>query len=81
MACFVSASRPHRKTSVLKMDEAALSVFNEIKEEMSLFVHSDHCYQVSTIHVIDIRVRFAYLKSLIFTITILILNASITIHH
>lgn len=58
--CFLSASRPHRKTSVLKMDEAALSVMNEIKDDMILYVLSDHCYQVSNIHVIDIRVRFSY---------------------
>ncbi|KAK7166540.1 hypothetical protein R3I93_006332 [Phoxinus phoxinus] len=38
-------SHPHRKTSVLKMDEAALSVVNEIESEMTLYVLSDHCYQ------------------------------------
>nr|XP_055061712.1 heparan-alpha-glucosaminide N-acetyltransferase [Misgurnus anguillicaudatus] len=40
-----NASRLHRKISVLKMDEAALSVINEINDEMILFVLSDHCYQ------------------------------------
>ncbi|KAI7811150.1 heparan-alpha-glucosaminide N-acetyltransferase isoform X1 [Triplophysa rosa] len=40
-----ASSRPHRKTSVLKMDEAALSVSNEIKDEIILYVLSDHCYQ------------------------------------
>lgn len=40
-----NASRLHRKISVLKMDEATLSVMNEIEDEMILFVLSDHCYQ------------------------------------
>lgn len=72
VTCFIldvmllSASRPHRKTSVLKMDEAALSVINEIKDEMILYLLSDHCYQVSNIHGIDIRVRFTYSKACIY---------------
>ncbi|XP_051993883.1 heparan-alpha-glucosaminide N-acetyltransferase-like isoform X2 [Xyrauchen texanus] len=40
-----ASSRHHRKTSELKMDEAALSVINEIEKDMMLFVLSDHCYQ------------------------------------
>lgn len=50
----LSVSHPHRKTSVLKMDEAALSVVNELEDEMMLYVLSDHCYQVSNIHVLGI---------------------------
>uniref|UniRef100_A0A8C2I1T7 Heparan-alpha-glucosaminide N-acetyltransferase n=1 Tax=Cyprinus carpio TaxID=7962 RepID=A0A8C2I1T7_CYPCA len=41
----LSASHPHRKTSVLKMDEASLSVINEIEDDMMLYVLSDHCFQ------------------------------------
>ncbi|XP_051559292.1 heparan-alpha-glucosaminide N-acetyltransferase-like isoform X1 [Myxocyprinus asiaticus] len=40
-----ASSPTHRKSYVLKMDEAALSVINEIENEMMLFVLSDHCYQ------------------------------------
>ncbi|KAI4874298.1 hypothetical protein NFI96_023184 [Prochilodus magdalenae] len=39
------SSRPRRKTAVLKMDEAALYVMNEVKSEMLLSVMSDHCFQ------------------------------------
>uniref|UniRef100_A0A8C1E393 Heparan-alpha-glucosaminide N-acetyltransferase n=1 Tax=Cyprinus carpio carpio TaxID=630221 RepID=A0A8C1E393_CYPCA len=40
-----ASSHPHRKTSVLKMDEASLSVINEIEDDMMLYVLSDHCFQ------------------------------------
>uniref|UniRef100_A0A8C1GD23 Heparan-alpha-glucosaminide N-acetyltransferase-like n=1 Tax=Cyprinus carpio TaxID=7962 RepID=A0A8C1GD23_CYPCA len=40
-----ASSHPHRKTSVLKMDEASLSVTNEIENDMMLYVVSDHCYK------------------------------------
>lgn len=59
----LSVSHPHRKTSVLKMDEAALSVVNEIENEMKLYVISDHCYQVSNIHVLGILAKFTSAKS------------------
>ncbi|KAL6467369.1 hypothetical protein MHYP_G00251730 [Metynnis hypsauchen] len=39
------SSRPRRKTAVLKMDEAALYVINEVESEMLLSVMSDHCFQ------------------------------------
>ncbi|XP_060772778.1 heparan-alpha-glucosaminide N-acetyltransferase-like [Neoarius graeffei] len=38
-------SRPSRKTPVLKMDEAFLTVLNEIQNDLILFVLSDQCYQ------------------------------------
>ncbi|KTF89251.1 hypothetical protein cypCar_00004673 [Cyprinus carpio] len=41
-----ASSHPHRKTSVLKMDEASLSVTNEIENDMMLYVVSDHCYKL-----------------------------------
>ncbi|KAL7856391.1 hypothetical protein AOLI_G00199950 [Acnodon oligacanthus] len=39
------SSRPRRKTAVLKMDEAALYVINEVESEMLLSLMSDHCFQ------------------------------------
>lgn len=51
----LSASHPHRKTSVLKMDEASLSVTNEIENDMMLYVVSDHCYKVSDIRLLGIH--------------------------
>ncbi|XP_066516166.1 heparan-alpha-glucosaminide N-acetyltransferase [Hoplias malabaricus] len=38
-------SRPRRKAAALKMDEAVLSVMNEMQTEMMLFVTSEHCFQ------------------------------------
>ncbi|XP_043093935.1 heparan-alpha-glucosaminide N-acetyltransferase isoform X1 [Puntigrus tetrazona] len=40
-----ASSHPHRKTFVLKMDEASLSVTNEIENDFMLYVVSDHCYK------------------------------------
>lgn len=51
----LSASHPHRKTPVQKMDEASLSVTNEIENDMMLYVISDHCYKVLNIHVLGIH--------------------------
>ncbi len=53
----LSASHPHHKTSVLKMDEASLSVTNEIENDMMLYVISDHCYKVLNIHVLGIHAK------------------------
>uniref|UniRef100_A0A8B9HRQ9 Heparan-alpha-glucosaminide N-acetyltransferase n=1 Tax=Astyanax mexicanus TaxID=7994 RepID=A0A8B9HRQ9_ASTMX len=39
------SSRPRRKTTVLKMDEATLSVINEFQSDMVLSVMSKHCFQ------------------------------------
>uniref|UniRef100_W5K749 Heparan-alpha-glucosaminide N-acetyltransferase n=1 Tax=Astyanax mexicanus TaxID=7994 RepID=W5K749_ASTMX len=41
----VISSRPRRKTTVLKMDEATLSVINEFQSDMVLSVMSKHCFQ------------------------------------
>ncbi|XP_052402417.1 heparan-alpha-glucosaminide N-acetyltransferase isoform X1 [Carassius gibelio] len=40
-----ASSHPHRRTTVLKMDEASLSVTNEMENAMMLYVVSDHCYK------------------------------------
>ncbi|XP_036439557.1 LOW QUALITY PROTEIN: heparan-alpha-glucosaminide N-acetyltransferase [Colossoma macropomum] len=39
------SSRHRRKTTVLKMDEAALYVISEVESEMLLSVISNHCFQ------------------------------------
>uniref|UniRef100_A0AAY4AQ59 Heparan-alpha-glucosaminide N-acetyltransferase catalytic domain-containing protein n=1 Tax=Denticeps clupeoides TaxID=299321 RepID=A0AAY4AQ59_9TELE len=39
------SSRPHRKSPALKMDEATLTVHNELQSEMMVSFLSDHCYQ------------------------------------
>ncbi|KAI5087643.1 heparan-alpha-glucosaminide N-acetyltransferase isoform X1 [Silurus meridionalis] len=41
----LSWSRPSRKTTVLKMDEAFLSVLNEIQSDLIFSVQSEQCYQ------------------------------------
>ncbi|XP_076868848.1 heparan-alpha-glucosaminide N-acetyltransferase [Brachyhypopomus gauderio] len=38
-------SRSRRKTPVMKMDEAVLSVISDVQTDMLLSVLSDHCYQ------------------------------------
>ncbi|KAI5606672.1 heparan-alpha-glucosaminide N-acetyltransferase isoform X1, partial [Silurus asotus] len=38
-------SRPSQKTTVLKMDEAFLSVLNEIQSDLIFFVQSEQCYK------------------------------------
>ncbi|MCJ8749320.1 hypothetical protein PDJAM_G00175010, partial [Pangasius djambal] len=39
------SSRPSRRTAELKMDEAFLTVLNEIHSDLLLSVLSDLCYQ------------------------------------
>ncbi|KAJ8336128.1 hypothetical protein SKAU_G00394710 [Synaphobranchus kaupii] len=38
-------SHPHRKSTLLKMDEAALTINNELQSEIVVSWLSDHCYQ------------------------------------
>ncbi|XP_063075702.1 heparan-alpha-glucosaminide N-acetyltransferase [Engraulis encrasicolus] len=44
-AVLTPASHPHRKSSSLKMDEATLTVSNELESDMVVSWLSDHCYQ------------------------------------